>query len=150
MLVFMIIVFSAMAITLWYLRHPRPEKSRPGKAQHSACTQHPYHAVSIRRRGGACSVANAAGSRRFLASGVPQLPLPSCDARNCGCRYVHHDDRRHHDNRRMLYSMRSDLYVLAGHNERRGTRGRRQSDKDANLASTFDLGDIDLPVRANQ
>ena len=143
-LVFTIIVFTAMGVTFWCLRHPPKRARRHGKARTGPVIQHPFHAVSIRHNGCACSVVNAVGNRRFLAANIPQLPLPSCDAPHCSCRYVHHDDRRQHDNRRMVYSLRSDLYVLAGNSERRAARGRRASDKEANRASTFDLEDMDM------
>lgn len=144
MLIFTIVVFTAMAVTFWYLRHPPKRTARHGRSQQAQTGQHPFHAVSIRHNGCACSVVSTVGSRRFLAARVPQLPLPSCDAPSCSCRYVHHPDRRRQDNRRMVYSLRSDLYVLGGNNERRAARGRRASDKEANLASTFDLEDMDM------
>ena len=150
MLIFTIAVFAAMAVTFWYLRHPGQGVPKHRRVQQDHVDQHPFHAVSIRHDGCACSVVNTVGDRRFLAARVPQLPLPSCDAPSCSCRYVHHDDRRAHDNRRMVYSLRSDLYVLAGNSERRAARGRRVSDKEANLASTFDLEDLDISARTDQ
>ena len=154
MLVFSIIVFSAMAITFWYLRHPPEQTKRSGHARTRLppSDPHPYHAVSVAHRGPACTVVNTVGNRRFLAARVPQLPLPNCDAPHCNCRYVHYDDRRQQDNRRMLYSLRSDLYVLAGNSERRATQGRRKSDREANLASTFDLETMgaDMPARIDR
>jgi len=143
-LLFTIIVFTAMAVTFWYLRHPAQKNPQRDQVQQAGGNQHPFHAVSISHDGCACKVVNTVGSRRFLAATVPPLPLPSCDASSCSCRYVHHDDRRRHDNRRMVYSLRSDLYVLAGNSERRTTHGRRAADTEANLASTFDLEDINM------
>jgi hypothetical protein len=58
-----------------------------------------YRAVSVRTKLGACSAAVALQDEVFLASEAPELPLPDCDAVDCGCRYVYLSDRRQDDRR---------------------------------------------------
>lgn len=53
-----------------------------------------YHAVSIRFESNACKAAREMEGQRFLSSAAPRLPLPDCDALECRCRFVHHQDRR--------------------------------------------------------
>lgn len=55
---------------------------------------HPFHAVSIEPAKACCAEAQAIGSQRFLSDEAPSLPLPKCGVQECGCRYVHHADRR--------------------------------------------------------
>lgn len=61
----------------------------------------PWHAVSIAPCAGACSLARSMSGHRFLSSEAPPaLPLVSCDADQCACRYRHHADRRGASSRR--------------------------------------------------
>jgi hypothetical protein len=136
------LIFIALAVTYWMLRFPPDRKQKHEKVQSTNYRQHPYHAVSISHKGCACSTVTAVGDRRFLANKIPKFPLPNCDAPRCSCRYVHHDDRRELDSRRALYSIKSDVYTLTENTERRSMRGRRQSDKKANMASDFDYEGI--------
>ena len=41
-----------------------------------------------------CQAAIAIAEQRFLIEQVPKLPLPTCDAAQCGCGYERFDDRR--------------------------------------------------------
>ena len=55
--------------------------------------KNPYPAVSIRCAGG-CEAAQNLKGHRFLGNEAPALPLETCSAQTCSCRYVHHVDRR--------------------------------------------------------
>jgi hypothetical protein len=84
-----------------------------------------YHAVSVIPGNKACAAAYRFSGQRFLARQAPRLPLPTCDARHCECRYKHHKDRRSSPRRS------SDMGMMAGTfqgTERRRTRGRRSTD----------------------
>ena len=63
-----------------------------------------YHAVSIKLGPRACAAAQDMTGQRFLSSDAPQLPLPDCDVANCGCHFVHHDDRRSGKDRRSPFA----------------------------------------------
>ena len=100
----------------------------------------PYASASVRTRDCSCAEAKALGSRRFLSSDVPQLPLPACSAASCGCRYSRHEDRRRPDDRRALYSLQADLYSVSGDADRRfSSAGRRATD----VNNSADLEEID-------
>ncbi len=86
----------------------------------------PYHAVSILPGACACAAAYRFAGQRFLSRQAPRIPLPSCDARTCACRFKHHKDRRAGPRRN------SDVgLVTAGPpaKERRQSRGRRAEDQ---------------------
>jgi hypothetical protein len=84
----------------------------------------PYHAVSIMHQAGCCVEVAGLEGRRFLASAAPTIPLRDCEAASCRCRYVHYEDRRGEDERRILAFDARGI----GKEERRHSRGRRESD----------------------
>ena len=63
-----------------------------------------YHAVSIKPGAYSCSAVNRMAGQRFLASQAPDLPLRDCDAAECDCHFVHHDDRRSGKDRRSPFT----------------------------------------------
>lgn len=104
----------------------RPAKPRTRTAMgKSAQAPNPYHAVSIIPGEHACAAAYRFTGHRFLSRHAPKLPLPTCDAFHCSCRYKHHKDRRAGPRRRNDFGLMSGQY--AGADRRRGN-GRRASD----------------------
>ena len=104
----------------------RVGKKRPAKSPAHAKTSHPYHAVSILPGLDACAAVHRFTRQRFLSSQAPKLPLPSCDAERCTCRFKHHKDRRAGPRRR------SEVGIMQAHwngPERRRTGGRRSTDR---------------------
>jgi hypothetical protein len=100
----------------------KAKKQRPAAA---APTTNPYHAVSVIPGSSACAAAYRFSGQRFLSRQAPRLPLPTCDATRCECRFKHHKDRRSSARRS------SDMGMMAGTysgNERRRSRGRRATD----------------------
>jgi hypothetical protein len=98
------------------LRRPEPPPARADRT---------FHAVSIVAGADACSAAHRFAGHRFLSRQAPPLPLPTCDAFNCQCRFRHHEDRRSSARRR------SDIGLMPGAyagSERRRVRGRRKDD----------------------
>jgi hypothetical protein len=97
-----------------------PERQTPAN--------NPYHAVSILPGASACAAACRFAGQRFLSRQAPRLPLPTCDARTCACRFKHHKDRRAGPRRN------SDVGLMAAPppgktKERRQSRGRRAEDQ---------------------
>ena len=87
----------------------------------------PYHAVSI-KAGPACrQTATAFGTRRFLSKEAPPLPQPTCNAKACQCRYIHHEDRRDGADRRHRDVWDPAAHIAKG-GDRRHSRGRRATD----------------------
>jgi hypothetical protein len=106
----------------WFSRLFRIKTQPPQRAR----TANPYHAVSIVPGENACAAAHRFTGQRFLAAQAPRLPLPTCDAAYCACRFKHHRDRRAGPRRR------SDIGLLPAHysgEERRRSRGRRSTDQ---------------------
>lgn len=70
------------------------------------------------------------GAKRFLSGDAPRLPLPSCGAPTCNCRYVHHGDRRDAEEGRVDAPQGvADGRSARGQAERR-EEGRRTSPSD--------------------
>ncbi len=101
----------------------------PGR-QDLAKTGSQFHAVSIQFTDGACEAAKGMASKRFLASAAPRIPLPECDVPECKCRFTHHKDRRHGEDRRgrVPDSMLGTTGRYAG--KERRYRGDRRNDDD--------------------
>lgn len=99
----------------------------PRKVPERAATPtNPYHAVSILPGASACAAAYRSAGQRFLSREAPRLPLPSCDARTCGCRFKHFKDRRAGPRRN------NDVGLMTASppsKERRQSRGRRAEDQ---------------------
>ncbi|HEY0939191.1 MAG TPA: hypothetical protein VGE08_03745 [Steroidobacter sp.] len=91
-----------------------------------AAPTNPYHAVSVLPGPDACAAAYRFSGQRFLSRQAPRLPLPSCDAEVCNCRFKHHKDRRAGPRRSSDVGMYTADF--SGH-ERRRSRGRRAGDQ---------------------
>jgi hypothetical protein len=93
--------------------------------QRPATPSSPYHAVSVLPGKGACAAAFRFAGQRFLSRQAPRLPLPSCNAQTCGCRFKHHKDRRAGPRRNSDVGM---MTLGFSGRERRQSRGRRSTD----------------------
>lgn len=103
----------------------RAKKKAP--ARRDATATNPYHAVSVLPGRDACAAAYRFSGQRFLSRQAPRLPLPSCDAKSCGCRFKHHKDRRAGPRRNSDVGMVTSSFTGK---ERRQARGRRAEDRD--------------------
>ena len=101
-------------------------KSAVGKAAKPAAESSPYHAVSVIPGVASCAAAHRFTGQRFLSRLAPKLPLPSCDASQCTCRFKHHRDRRSGPRRRGEIGMMQAHWSGA---ERRRMGGRRADDR---------------------
>lgn len=96
------VLTAVLLVAVWWLWRMRrsasvteTERASPASRKKTA-----YHAVSIKHARDACVAAKALSGRRFLATAAPQLPLPDCDAKQCKCQFLHHQDRRSGNDRR--------------------------------------------------
>ncbi len=98
-----------------------------------------YEAVSVRPCLEACQAAWDQQDKRYLASEAPELPLAGCDVGKCGCRYVHHEDRRGTEDRRDDVGRFAGINPRVGDRDRRGDgkRERRRGSTPARVASYF-------------
>ena len=84
------------------------------------------HAVSIERDLLPCDAAKELGDKRFLSHEAPDLPLAGCDRDKCGCRYIHHADRRSNEERRLPFVTHKG-FGFEVDSERRESADRRRS-----------------------
>ncbi len=124
----MALTFNLSRLSLKTLFHYKSKVKGEHVTSHTV--SNPYHAVSIMPGQRACKAARTSMLSRFLSSEAPALPLKTCDAGQCTCRYQHHPDRRAEEPRR-----EEDVGINTlngrwdGRVERRQTgRGRRITD----------------------
>lgn len=101
-------------------------KAKTATSKNPATPTDPYHAVSIVPGEHACAAAYRFTGHRFLSRQASKLPLPTCDAFHCECRFKHHKDRRAGPRRRSDFGLMAAGYPGP---ERRRTGGRRIGDK---------------------
>ncbi len=129
-----LIALVAVLLLLWYLLMRRSARSeiseQPRLERREAHSSGEFHAVSIKFDADACLHAKALQGRRFLAREAPALPLKSCDADECKCRFVHHDDRRSGKDRRSPFGS-GGMGAVTGRfeQERRQGGDRRRHDQ---------------------
>ena len=130
-----LVVIVVLLIAIWWLirkrREAQPDNEAPAARQRKKPTA--YHAVSIKFSANACNAAKAMAGRRFLASAAPRIPLPDCDALECNCQFVHHDDRRSGKDRRSPFAPAARMGGLGGQEQRAGKDRRRASANDDDL-----------------
>lgn len=95
LLLFSLVVIAAFVALYWY-----GTKSVAHLPAETRQQTNPFHAVTVKYRKDACDAVRQLEAKRFLAKEAPRLPLPDCTAKNCGCRFVHYDDRRDNEDRR--------------------------------------------------
>jgi hypothetical protein len=95
-------------------------------SQPVATAKNKYGAVSLWPCLEACGAAWKMQGERFLSSEKPELPLASCDQKNCECRYREHDDRRVDDDRRDNWARFGGFAPRAEKDERRDDTDRRE------------------------
>lgn len=115
-----VIVYVAAVILLLKPWSRSPFKTRSKKHP----IHDPYRSVSLVCDSESCQEVGLVGGRRFLINDAPDIPLQQCAERTCGCRYVHHADRRSNTDRRLV-AQRAEGGEAP---ERRDPGGRRKSD----------------------
>ena len=114
-LVYVVAVFVLLSPFSWNSLIGKPRKHFDSR---------PYRAISLICESEQCNFATKIQNSRFLQGQVPVIPPSECSADQCGCRYVHHEDRRSAKDRR-LEARRANA---RGDTDRRDLRGRRRSD----------------------
>ncbi|MGI9262095.1 MAG: hypothetical protein ACR2QR_08670 [Woeseiaceae bacterium] len=101
-----IVVALASAYVIVRKRRVR-ENVRPDQPEGSPpFSDAQFHAVSLQFAANACDAAKSMQGRRFLSSAAPKIPLLDCDAAECQCKFVHHEDRRANEDRRSPFATR--------------------------------------------
>lgn len=99
--------------------------------------ENPYQAIEVRAGLMACEAASAMAGQRILSDRAPELPLPDCDQKNCHCRYVHLDDRRSGEERRLPFDKTMSFDLQAKIDKRSAKLDRRRGDRHAQPRSYF-------------
>lgn len=98
-----------------------------GNSHSTSPTQRtPWYAVSINAGEQPCASVQRLLTTRWLSAAAPRFPLPGCDAKQCGCRYRHHADRR--AKLRRQFDREGRLVYFTGKDNRTQRGGRRESD----------------------
>lgn len=122
-----IALFLVVALVIWRKKRRATEKAIAGeKSIDLTATTSKFHAVSIRPGLEACDAARGLEGQRFLSEAAPPIPLPSCDSRNCQCRFVHFADRRSGDDRRSPYPATIGIDTGTHRQEQRQAGDRRK------------------------
>jgi hypothetical protein len=106
----------------------RAEVEHSGRAVQAHRVVNPYHAVSIKAGPSCAQTAMKHSGRRYLSREAPLIPLPTCDVKNCRCRYLHHEDRREGFDRRHRDVWDPNARLAKGGDRRKGI-GRRVTDR---------------------
>lgn len=114
-------------LTWWHRKRVQSEVQFSGRAVQVHRVTNPYHAVSIKAGPNCEKTALQYGRRRYLSREAPTLPLPTCNTKACSCRYLHHDDRRSGEDRRIRDVWNAHTQS-ATNGDRRRTGGRRVTD----------------------
>ena len=141
------IIVVCLTGAFWLLKGKGNTKSsrvkRPMSVQRSGNPHKRYQGASINYGGCACSAVKAIGEKRFLAEQAPHVPLRTCNAERCDCKYDRHTDRRVAEDRRAIFCLQTDLHAVSGKAERRSPSGcRRGTDSSTSAASDFDYKDF--------
>lgn len=88
-----------------------------------------YHCVEILIPYDACDAVVDLHGKRFLSAEAPKIPLPGC-GQSCGCRFKHHNDRRHEE-RRDPFSASALHTIYSEQKNRRLGGDRRRSAHEA-------------------
>lgn len=112
----------------WHRKRVKTAVQMSGRPVQVHRVTNPYHAVSIEAGPYCAETKNRYGGVRFLSKEAPPIPLPSCNRANCGCRYVHHEDRRAGIDRRHR-DVWEPASPLARRGDRRRNSGRRVTDQ---------------------
>lgn len=101
--------------------------ARTSPSAPSVAPRRSYHAVEIVAGDDCCEIVRRYTGKRFLSGEAPVVPLQGCQAAECLCRYIHHEDRRQRERRTSDMAVTVDEYSGA---ERRAEekRGRRATD----------------------
>ena len=130
-----LLIIAGLLLLAWLLlrRLRRPaQKEAPEKAARPPGNT-AYHAVSIKLGEQACEAAQAMSGRRFLSTAAPRLPLADCDVAQCGCRFIHHNDRRCGKDRRSPFAAAGFGGGTGTFEQERRERPDRRQDADTDL-----------------
>ena len=127
------LLFLLALLLLVGRRKQQPSPDTKTEKPNTATKSTPFHAVSMKLTADSCTAAKDLAGKRFLSADAPALPLRECNAANCDCRFVHHGDRRHPNDRRSPFSANIGEDSGKFEQEQRENRNDRRHDSDDDL-----------------
>ena len=128
----LLLLVVGLLIAWYFFRQglDRPEERQDRRISRSPKDTSKYHAVSIKAGAYSCAAANKVAGQRFLAAEAPSLPLPDCDATDCECHFLHHNDRRAGKDRRSPFTSGGIAAATGTYSGERRHGQDRRSDED--------------------
>lgn len=99
-----------IVVLLWVYSKRSKAKSSKNQASKAIKRKQDFRAVSIQICPQACAAAKKIRDKRFLSHQAPMLPLNDCNVKDCKCKFVHHNDRRSHDDRRFTSIIMQNVF----------------------------------------
>jgi len=122
--IFISTIILLLSVWLWLHHRSKSDLSHEHKSIPIAKPHvKTYHATSIHPCSKACESVNSLKEKRFLLSEVAALPVQGCTNPNCDCTYIHHEDRRNGDDRRVPSITMENVFSA---NEHRTTKVERR------------------------
>lgn len=122
--IFIFLVILLFCVWLWLhyrskldLSHKQHQSTHPSETHVKT-----YHATSIHLCSAPCKCVLPLKGKRFLANEVTALPVQGCTNQKCTCTYVHHEDRRSGDDRRVPSISMANVYSAKEHRMRKERR----------------------------
>jgi len=123
------VVVATISVYVTLRKRRVRESTRPDQLKGSSpAPDSAFHAVSLQFSGNACDAAKKMRGRRFLSSAAPRIPLLDCDVSECQCKFVHHKDRRAHEDRRSPFATRGGAGEIAERQDDQRHSGERRLD----------------------
>ena len=98
---YIVILFVVVVLIWFFSRRSKAKSASTNKHSTKTIKKEPsFRAVSIQICPQACAAAKKLRDKRFLSGQAPMLPLADCNVKDCKCKFVHHKDRRSHEDRR--------------------------------------------------
>jgi len=114
--IFISIIIVLLSVWLWLHYRSKSDLSHEHKSTLTAQAHvKTYHATSIHPCSKACECVQPLKDKRFLLNEVAALPVQGCSNPNCDCTYIHHEDRRNGDDRRVPSITMENVFSASEH-----------------------------------
>ena len=119
-----LITFLLVLFLVWWfvMRGKGKQQTKSNKLIHGK-----FHCITIHHDKHACDSVKRLSHQRVLSGEAPVLPLISCDAAQCNCRFEHHEDRRFEDRRGVYNKAMDELVSSTLEMKKRSGKDRRQA-----------------------
>ncbi len=125
MLVKIILLLALALVAAYFWRATKGAKSQPThNLPMPSSKPSPYRSVNITPGKNPCQAVLTYQNKDLLMHEAPTLPVPGCDAKLCGCKFLRYEDRRKDDRRAGQNTAATE--ILAEHDNQRQRKDRRK------------------------